>query len=58
MTFTFFYQLFQIHFPTDSLSHLNIISSFIIYYFLTTTHLQTFFYSTPNYYNRKKGFEE
>ena len=32
------------------------ISSFII--FLTTTHLLTFFYSTPNYYNRKKGFEE
>ena len=35
--FTFIYQLFQIHFPINSLSHflshLNIISSFIIYYF-------------------------
>ena len=29
-------------------------SLFII--FLTTTHLPTFFYSTPNYYNRKKRF--
>ena len=59
MTFIFIYQLFQIHFPIDSLSHLNIIYSFIIYYFLTTTRLPTFFYSTSNYYNRKKkGFKE
>ena len=37
MTFTYIYLLFQIHFLTDSLSHslshLNIISSFIIYSF-------------------------
>ena len=37
MAFTFIYPFFQIHFLTDSLSHslshLNIISSFIIYYF-------------------------
>ena len=26
--------------------------------FLTTTHLPIFFNSTPNYYNRKKRFEE
>ena len=58
VTFTFIYPLFQIYFPTDSVSHLNIIYSFIIYFFLITTHLPTFFYSTPNYYNRKKGFEE
>ena len=34
---------------------------FFIHYllfFLTNTHLSTFFYSIPNYYNRKKGFEE
>ena len=35
--YDFIYLFFQIHFPTDSifnsLSHLNIISSFIIYYF-------------------------
>ena len=52
---TFTYLLFQIHFLTDSLSfsssHLNIISSFILYSFLTTTHLPTFFYSIPDYYN-------
>ena len=30
---TFTYPFFQIHFPTDSLSHLNIISSFILYSF-------------------------
>ena len=37
VTFNFIYSLFQIHFPTEflshSLSHLNIIFSFIIYYF-------------------------
>ena len=58
MIFTFIYKLFQIHFPTNSLSHslsyLNIISSF----FLTTIHFSTFFYSTPDYYNRKKNFEK
>ena len=40
MTFTFIYKLFQIHFPIDSLSHslshLNIISSFIIYSFFNS----------------------
>ena len=62
MTFAFIYKLFQIHFPTNSLSHslshINIISSFIIYFFLTTTHHSTFFYSIVDYYNRKKSFEE
>ena len=47
----------QIHFPTNSLSHLNSISSFIHYslfiLFLVTAHLLTFFYSIPDYYNRK-----
>ena len=33
VTFIFIYPLFQIYFPTDSVSHLNIIYSFIIYYF-------------------------
>ena len=33
VTLTFIYQFFQIHFPTNSLSHLNIISSFIVYPF-------------------------
>ena len=62
MTFTFIYQFFQIHFPIDSLfhslSHLNIISSFIIYYFFNNYTSSNIFYPTPNYYNRKKGFEE
>ena len=58
---SFTYQLFQIYFPTDSLSHLNIISSFIFYllfFFLTITHFPTFFYLIPDYYNRKKIFKE
>ena len=62
VTFTFNYLLFQIHFPTyslsHSLSHLNIIYSFIIYSFLIIIHFSTFFYSIPYYYNRKKIFEE
>ena len=62
MTFTFIYQFFQIHFPIDSLFHslspLNIISSFIIYYFFNNYTSSNIFYPTPNYYNRKKGFEE
>ena len=58
MIFTFIYQLFQIHFLTDSLSHLNIIYSFIIYYFFNNYTSSNIFYSTSNYYNRKKGFEE
>ena len=41
-----------------SLSHLNIISSFIIYYFFNNYTSSNIFYSTPNYYNRKKGLEE
>ena len=50
------------HFPIDSLSHslshLNIISSFIIYYFFNNYTSFNIFFSTPNYYDRKKGFEE
>ena len=46
----FSYQLFQIHFPTNflsqSLSHLNIISSFILYFF----HHLFFLYSFPQLY--------
>ena len=49
---------FQIQFPTDSLSHtlshLNIIFHSLFILFLITTHLPTFFYSIPDYYNRKK----
>ena len=47
----FVYQLFQIHFPIDSLfhylSHLNIISSFIIYYFFNNyTFSKIFLFNT------------
>ena len=62
VTFTFIYPLFQIHFLTNSLSHslshLNIIFSFIIYSFFNNYTYSNNFYSTPNYYNRKKGFED
>ena len=58
VTFTFIYPLFQIHFPTDSLSHLNIISSFIIYYFFNNYISSNIFYSIPNYYNRKKDLKK
>ena len=60
----FNYQLFQIHFSINSLFHylfhLNIISYSLFIYFLTTTHLPTFFCLIPDYYNRKKKktFEE
>ena len=44
VTFTFIYQLFQIYFLTDSLSHLNIISLFIIYSFFNNyTYSNIFF---------------
>ena len=33
-------------------------SLFIIYSFLTTTYLPTFFYSIPDYYNRKKHLKD
>ena len=60
MTFTYIYPLFQIHFLRNSLSHslshLNIISSFIIYSFFNNyTSFNIFFYSTHYYYNRKKN---
>ena len=47
VTFTFIYQLFQIHFPIDSLSHLNIIFSFIIFYFFNNyTSFNIFLFNT------------
>ena len=54
----FIYPLFQIHFLTDSLSyslsHLNIISSFIISSFFNNYTSSNIFYSPLDYYNRKK----
>ena len=32
--------------------------NYLFFFYLTTIHLPTFFYSTPNYYNKKKAFEE
>ena len=62
MTFTYVYLLFQIYFPIDSLfhylSHLNIISSFIIYSLFNNYISSNIFYSTLDYYNRKKKIEE
>ena len=58
----FNYPLFQIHFPTDSLFYLNIISSFILYslfiHFLTFIHLPILLYSITNYYNIKKHLKD
>ena len=62
VTFTFDYPLFQIHFSTDSLSHslshLNIIYSFIIFFFLQLHIFQHFFIQYLIIIIDKKIFEE
>ena len=58
MTFTFIYQLFQIHFSTDCLSHLNIISLFIIYSFFNNyTSSNIFFIHHLNIIIEKKDLK-
>ena len=55
---TFLNTLFNRLFISFSISFKYYFFIHYLLFFLTTTHLSIFFYSIPNYYNRKKGFEE
>ena len=54
---TFSNTLFNRLFISFSISFKYYFYIYYLFFFLTTTHFPTFFYSTPNYYNRKKDLK-